>query len=100
MPSCQGPGRPPNSERSGEVPAPDCLGGAVTAGFGLLTYAGGSVEELEACATKRHVTALYATHVGAFVAYILKRDRGRERRPAVPEPIRLARPREPRPRRA
>ena len=48
-----------------------CLSGAVAVGFSLLTYRGGSVEELESCARERHVTTLYATHGGALVSYIL-----------------------------
>ena len=52
-------------------PAAPCLRGAVDVGVSLLTYAGGSVEELASCAEGRHVTALYATRDGAFVTYIL-----------------------------
>ena len=52
-------------------PAAPCLRGAVAVGFSLLTYAGGSVEELMSCAEDRHVTALYATRDGALVSYIL-----------------------------
>ncbi len=58
-------------EEEGDVPAADCLGGAVAVGFSLLTYAGGSVEDLGRCAARRHVATLYATHGGAFVPYIL-----------------------------
>ena len=50
---------------------PPCLRGAVDVGFSLLTYAGGSVEELVSCAEGRHVKTLYATQGGAFVSYIL-----------------------------
>ena len=50
---------------------PPCLRGAVDVGFSLLTYAGGSVEELVSCAEGRHVKSLYATQGGAFVSYIL-----------------------------
>ena len=53
------------------APAPPCLRGAVDAGVSLLTYAGGSVEELVSCAEGRRVRALYATQGGAFVSYIL-----------------------------
>ncbi len=53
------------------APAASCLRGAVDVGFSLLTYAGGSVEELASCAEDRHVRALYATQGGAFVSYIL-----------------------------
>ena len=52
-------------------PAPDCLRGAVGIGFSLLVYAGGSVEELEACAQSRHITAVYALAGGEYVSYIL-----------------------------
>ena len=53
------------------APAADCLRGAVTVGFSLVAYEGGSVEELEACAQSRHVTALHALHDGEYVPYIL-----------------------------
>ena len=52
-------------------PWPECLRGAVVEGFGLGVYAGGSVEELVACAESGQVTALYALHGGEFVSYIL-----------------------------
>ena len=54
-----------------ERPAGECLRGAAAEGFSLLLYAGGSIDDLTACAAGRHVTALYATEAGAFVAYIL-----------------------------
>ena len=57
--------------RIGQEPPGSCLRGDVAVGFSLLTYAGGSVEELLSCAEGRHVTALYATGDGAFVPYIL-----------------------------
>ena len=53
------------------APAAACLRGAVDVGFSLLTYAGGSVEELASCAEGRHVRALWATRNGAWVSYIL-----------------------------
>ena len=53
------------------TPAPDCLRGAVTVGFSLVVYEGGSVEELVTCAESRHVTALYALVGGEYVSYIL-----------------------------
>ena len=44
-----------------EQPVVACLRGAVSEGFSLLIYGGGSVEDLVACAQSRHVvTALYA----------------------------------------
>ena len=53
------------------LPGPDCLPGEVVTGFSLLVYQGGSVEELEACAQSRGVTALYALSGGTWVSYIL-----------------------------
>ena len=54
-----------------EQPVVACLRGAVTVGFSLLVYGGGSVEELVSCAESRSVTALYALHEGEYVSYIL-----------------------------
>ncbi len=51
--------------------APDCLRGDVAVGFSLVVYAGGSVEDLAACAESRHVTALYTLDDGEYVSYIL-----------------------------
>ena len=50
---------------------PECLRGEVAAGFSLVLYEGGSVEEVGACAQGRGVTALYALEGGAYVPYIL-----------------------------
>ena len=50
--------------------APDCLRGAVTVGFSLVVYEGGSMEDLVACAEGRSVTALYALAGGEYVSYI------------------------------
>ena len=36
-----------------------------------MVYEGGSVEDLVACAERRHVTALYALIEGEYVPYIL-----------------------------
>ena len=55
----------------GRQPWPECLRGAVAAGFSLVVYEGGSVEELEACARSADITALYALSEGEFVSYIL-----------------------------
>ncbi len=56
----------------GEAGLPaSCLRGAVAEGFSLVVSAGGSVEELVACALSRDVTALYALHAGVYVSYIL-----------------------------
>ena len=52
-------------------PAPDCLRDAVSVGFSLVVYAGGSVGELAACAQSRNVTALYALDGGEYLSYIL-----------------------------
>ena len=51
--------------------ATSCLRGAVAVGSSLLTYAGGSVDELASCAEGRHIGALWTTRNGAWVAYIL-----------------------------
>ena len=48
-----------------------CLRGAVNVGFSLVVYAGGSIEDLVACAEGRNVTALYALAGGEYVSYIL-----------------------------
>ena len=55
----------------GEPAAAACLRGAVSAGFSLLVYGGGSVDDLEACAESRSATALYVLHEGEYVSYIL-----------------------------
>ena len=52
-------------------PWPHCLRGAVSEGFSLVVYEGGSVEELVSCAESRIVTALYALHEGVYVSHIL-----------------------------
>ena len=52
-------------------PWPHCLRGAVSEGFSLVVYEGGSVEELVACAESREIVALYALHEGVYVSYIL-----------------------------
>ena len=52
-------------------PAPDCLRGAVAVGFSLVVYEGGNIEDLEACAEGRNVTALYTLEGGEFVSYII-----------------------------
>ena len=55
----------------GQQPWPQCLRGAVAAGFSLVVYEGGSVDELEACARNMDITALYTLSEGEFVSYIL-----------------------------
>ena len=52
-------------------PWPHCLRGAVSEGFSLVVFEGGSVEELLACAESRDIVALYALHEGVYVSYIL-----------------------------
>ena len=52
-------------------PWPHCLRGAVSEGFSLVVYAGGSVEELVGCAESRAIVALYVLHGGVYVPYIL-----------------------------
>ncbi len=58
-------------EDGGRQPWPECLRGPVAAGFSLVVYEGGGVDELEACAQSRDVAALYALSEGEFVSYIL-----------------------------
>ena len=55
----------------GQQPWPECLRGDIAAGFSLVVYEGGSVEELEACARSADITALYALSEGEFVSYIV-----------------------------
>ncbi len=50
---------------------PECLRGEISAGFSLVLYEGGSVEELDSCAGTLDVTALYALEGGVYAAYIL-----------------------------
>ena len=52
-------------------PWPHCLRGAVSEGFSLVVFEGGSVEELIGCAESRDIVTLYALHEGVFVSYIL-----------------------------
>ena len=47
---------------------PECLRGEIAAGFSLVLYEGGSVEELGSCARDRHVTALYTLEGGVYAA--------------------------------
>ena len=69
---------PPSADPSGDdvgdgvqQPWPECLRGDVAAGFSLVVYEGGGVDELEACARSADITALYALSEGEFVSYIL-----------------------------
>ena len=49
----------------------DCFRSDVAVGFSLAVYAGGSIEDLVACAEGRNVTALYALEGGEYVSYTL-----------------------------
>ena len=51
-------------------PSESCLRGAVSEGFSLVVFEGGSIEDLVACAEGRYVTALYALEGGEYVSYI------------------------------
>ena len=68
---------PPSADPSGDLddggqqPWPQCLRGDIAAGFSLVVYEGGSVDELEACARTVDITALYTLSEGEFVSYIL-----------------------------
>ena len=59
------------AEASEQQSAAACLRGAVAAGFSLVVSAGGSVDELVACAEDRRVTSLYTLDDGAWVSYIV-----------------------------
>ena len=52
-------------------PVTSCLRGDIAVGFSLVVYAGGSIEDLVACAEGRNVTALYALDGGEWVSYIV-----------------------------
>ena len=52
-------------------PWPHCLRGAVSEGFSLVVYEGGSVAELVTCAESRDIVALYVLHEGVYVSHIL-----------------------------
>ena len=66
---------PPSADPAGGAEVtyvwPDCLRGAIATGFSLVLYEGGSVEDLNACALGRNVTALYVPPEGEYVPYIL-----------------------------
>ena len=49
-------------------PWPHCLRGAVSEGFSLVVFEGGSVEELVTCAESRDIVTLYALHEGALTS--------------------------------
>ena len=52
-------------------PVASCLRGDVAVGFSLVVYAGGSIEDLVACAEGRNVAALYVLDGGEWVSYIV-----------------------------
>ena len=52
-------------------PESGCFRGDVTVGFSLVVYGGGGIEDLEACAESRNVTAVYALDGGEYISYIL-----------------------------
>ena len=45
------------AQEEAAAPAPECLRGAGAAGFSLVVYEGGSIEDLGACVESRNVTA-------------------------------------------
>ena len=65
---------PPGASAAGGIVGlrlgPECLRGEIASGFSLVVYGGGSVEDLDACARSRGVTAVYALAGGEWVAYI------------------------------
>ena len=60
----------PAPEEAAEAAA-SCLRGDIAVGFSLVAYAGGSIEDLVACAEGRNVAVLYVLDGGAFVSNIL-----------------------------
>ena len=77
VPLVAGSNGPPSADPFGDLddggqqPWPECLRGDIAAGFSLVVYEGGNVDELEACARSVDITALYALSEGEFVSYIL-----------------------------
>ena len=63
-------------EAAPAAPAPDadawpvCLRGEIAEGFSLVIYEGGSVEDLDACAERLGVIAIYVLAAGEWVPYI------------------------------
>ena len=58
-------------EEEAAGPVASCLRGDVAVGFSLVVYAGGSIEDLVACAEGRNVAALYVLDGGEWVSYIV-----------------------------
>ena len=57
------------AEEEAAGPAASCLRGAVSVGFSLVVYEGGSLDDLVSCAQGRLVTSLYALSKGEYVSY-------------------------------
>ena len=58
-------------EEEAAGPVAGCLRGDIAVGFSLVVYAGGSIEDLVACAEGRNVAALYVLDGGEWVSYIV-----------------------------
>ena len=65
-PATADPGAPVVAE-----PWAECLRGEIVAGFSLVLYEGGSIDDLVACAEGLGVGALYALNDGTWSSYIL-----------------------------
>ena len=52
-------------------PSLDCLLGDVGEGFSLVTFEGGRIADLDACARREHVGTLWTLHEGAYVGYVV-----------------------------
>ena len=59
-------------EKTEAGPSASCLRGPVTAGFSLVVFEGGSLDDLVTCAEGRDIVAVYPLHDGAYVTYILE----------------------------
>ena len=59
-------------EKTEAGPSASCLRGSVTAGFSLVVFEGGSLDDLVTCAEGRDIVAVYALHDGTYVSYILE----------------------------
>ncbi len=68
--SSDGPATPAPAAHAVTAPLAVCLRGEIGAGFSLMLYEGGSVEDLAACASSLGVTAVYALAGGEYVPYI------------------------------
>ena len=63
--------RPSRAPEEAAGPVASCLRGDIAVGFSLIVYAGGGLEDLEACAEGRNVAALYTLDEGTFTSLIL-----------------------------